>query len=351
MLLFDIDKASVWQKLKTTTEPIIMYGTGNGADKVLDELEYIGVSVSGVTASSGFVRKRVFRGFEVMPIEYFEEVYGEFTVIVAFGTSVPQVMDNIIALSHKHRVLVPCVPVIGTEVFDENFLFCNEEAINKAYELLADDFSKKVYEGYVNFLYGGELDALQSITTPEDEAYAKILKLKNNEVFVDIGAYRGDTVQRFLEYSGGHYKAIIAAEPDEKTFKKLMNSCGDLPCFTGVNCAVADVDGVVGFSHSAGRQSAIGGEKPTDCVTLNTLCRDVEPSFIKVDSEGCELEIFSASPEILQKYKPKLNIAAYHKSEDIFKLPILINEINPCYKIHLRHHPYIPAWDTIFYCV
>jgi hypothetical protein len=49
--------------------------------------------------------------------------------------------------------------------------------------------------------------------------------------------------------------------------------------------------------------------------------------------------------------KPKLNIATYHKCEDIFTLPLLINELNPDYKIHLRHHPYIPAWDTLFYCV
>lgn len=351
MLLFEIDEFSAWQKLKNTTQPIVMYGTGNGADKVLDVLECLGISISGVTASSSFVRERTFRGFKVKPLEYFEELFGEFTVIVAFGSSVAEVMANITALSKKHRLLVPCVPVIGTDIFDEKYFEDNAEQINRAYGLLADDFSKKVYAGYVNFLYGGELDVLQSITTPEDEAYSKILCLKNDEVFVDVGAYRGDTVQRFLEYSGGAYKAIIAAEPDEKTFKKLMANCGDLPNFSGVNSAVAHIDGVVGFSHSAGRQSAIGGDTPTDCVTLNTLCRGVEPSFIKIDSEGCELEILSASPEILQKYKPKLNIAAYHKNEDIFKLPILINQINPCYKIHLRHHPYIPAWDTVFYCI
>ena len=62
-------------------------------------------------------------------------------------------------------------------------------------------------------------------------------------------------------------------------------------------------------------------------------------------------EILSGGIEILKEFKPKLNIAAYHKSEDIFKLPILINTINPEYKIHLRHHPYIPAWDTLFYCI
>ena len=39
MLNFKIDNLSVWEKLQKTTEPIIMYGTGNGADKVVDILE------------------------------------------------------------------------------------------------------------------------------------------------------------------------------------------------------------------------------------------------------------------------------------------------------------------------
>ena len=151
---------SVWEKLKNSDEPIIMYGTGNGADKVMDKLTELGITLSGITASSTFVRNRTFRGFQVIPLSYFEEKYENFTVIVTFGTSIPDVMENIFAISEKHRVLVPCVPVIGTEIFDRDFLLKNEDKIDLAYSLMADDFSKKIYSGYVNFLYGGELSVL-----------------------------------------------------------------------------------------------------------------------------------------------------------------------------------------------
>ena len=118
----EITPSSVWEKLKNTTEPIIMYGTGNGADKVLDVFAEKGIEISGVTASSTFIRERFFRGFKVMPISYFEELYESFTIIITFGTSIPEVMDNIYSLSERHRVLVPVVPVIGATVFDEDFL-------------------------------------------------------------------------------------------------------------------------------------------------------------------------------------------------------------------------------------
>ena len=149
MLNFKIDNLSVWEKLQETQEPIIMYGTGNGADKVIDIFENLNIQLSGITASSGFVRDRSFRGFPVKPLEYFEEKYEKFTVVITFGTSIPNVMNSIFNISKKHRVLVPCVPVIGTEIFDRNFLNAHKKEINLAHSLLADDFSRKIFEGYI----------------------------------------------------------------------------------------------------------------------------------------------------------------------------------------------------------
>lgn len=341
---------SVWEKLKNSDEPIIMYGTGNGADKVMDKLTELGITLSGITASSTFVRNRTFRGFQVMPLSYFEERYEKFTVIVTFGTSIPDVMENIYSISENHRVLVPCVPVIGSEIFDRDFLLKNEDKIDLAYSLMADDFSKKIYRGYVNFLFGGELSVLKEITTPESEAFLNILKLSQNETYIDIGAYRGDTVDTFLHYCGEKYEKIICAEPDIKTFLKLTEHCKNLKDFYAVNAAVTDIDGEVGFFDAHGRQSSVGGSKMIPSVSLNTLCENTHPTYIKIDSEGCENEILSKGSDILKSYSPKLNVAVYHKSADIFSLPILINNINSDYKIHLRHHPYIPAWDTLLYC-
>lgn len=351
MLDFRLGELSVWEKLENEKSPIIMYGTGNGADKVFSVLDGLGVSVAGVTASSGFVRERSFHGFTVKPLEYFENKYKVFTVIVTFGSSLPEVIGNIKKIAERHRVLVPCVPVIGDELFDRQFVERNAEKINYAYSLLADEFSKKVFSGYVNFQFGGELADLFSTESSEDEAYENILKLGKNETFADIGAYRGDTVEKFLKYTGGNYNEIIAAEPDFKTYGKLMRKCGDMANFKGVNAAVTDVDGEIPFSQNAGRQSAVGGNGAVKSVTLGTLCADSVPTFIKIDSEGCEYDILNGGKTVLERFKPKLNVAAYHKSKDVFELPILIEKINAEYKIFLRHHPYIPAWDTIVYCV
>lgn len=349
-MLFNMESESVWTFLKNVGEPVVMYGTGNGGDKVFEAFEKLNISVSGVCASDGFVRNRFFHGFKVMPISYFEEKYTNFTVAVVFGSSVPGVMENIKALSQKHTVVVPCVPVVGNEIFDESCKEKHTDEINRAYSLLADEKSKEVFSSYINFQFSGKLKYLFSCETPENEAFINCIHLGDKENYVDIGAYKGDTVEKFLKYTNGKYGSIIAAEPDVKTFNKLVNNCGQLKNFKAVNMPVTNEDKEVLFSSDAGRQSKIGKGELRKAVSLQSLCGDILPSYIKADAEGEELMILEGGALLLKKCTPKMNIAAYHKNEDIFKIPILLNEISESYKIYLRHHPYIPAWDTNYYC-
>ena len=75
------------------------------------------------------------------------------------------------------------------------------------------------------------------------------------------------------------------------------------------------------------------------------------PTLIKLDVEGCEREALEGARKSITQHKPKLILSAYHRTEDLLELPLLIREMNSGYKLYLRHHPYIPAWDTNFYCI
>jgi FkbM family methyltransferase len=147
------------------------------------------------------------------------------------------------------------------------------------------------------------------------------------------------------------YKNILALEPDKKTYKKLVENCKDLKNFEAINGAVTGVDGLVEFSSVAGRQSTIGSGIEIPAFTLNKLAEKVVPTYIKIDAEGAEIDILNGGKKIISEFKPKIKIATYHKNRDIFEIPILLNEFNKDYKIYMCHHPYIPAWDTDFYCV
>ena len=50
------------------------------------------------------------------------------------------------------------------------------------------------------------------IETDLNEAYRNILKLDDNEVFCDLGAYNGDTVEEFLSVVNGLFKCNVSPE-------------------------------------------------------------------------------------------------------------------------------------------
>ena len=66
MLNLLTEKENIWNFLINDKKPIVIYGMGNGADKIINTIEEYGGKVSDVFASDEFVRGHAFRGFKVL---------------------------------------------------------------------------------------------------------------------------------------------------------------------------------------------------------------------------------------------------------------------------------------------
>ncbi len=351
MLNFLSSLTSVWDFFKTTDMPIVLYGMGDGADKVLDEFNKLGIKPRGVMASDDFVRGQSFRGFTVKKLSDFENELGEFVVALCFASQLPDVMNHIKSVAEKHTLLVPSVPVFGDNIFNDNFVISNENAFKKAYSELADDLSRQVFEDIISFQYSGDLKYLDSCTTDKDEAF-KILGLGGDEAYLDLGAYNGDTIDEFLSYTGGKYESITAFEPNARSFKKLSEHCSDMENVNLWQLGSYNKNTVINFNTKSGRNCAISDKgTPIQAARVDTILCGKRITYAKLDVEGAEKETFEGMENTIRLFKPKLNVAAYHRSEDIFSLILQLKSLNPDYKFYLRHHPYIPHWDTNLYCV
>lgn len=350
MLRDTLEMQSGWEYLKYSPLPIAVYGTGDGADKVFAEFQHLGISVSAVVASDGFVRSRSFHGLTVKSISQLENEIDDFVVALAFASPLKDVIDSIKNLSKHHKVIMPSVPVYGDEIFNKDFLEKHFNEIETAYSFLADEQSKKVFENIIKFQITGELDYCFQCESDKSEAFS-ILNLGKNESFLDLGAYRGDTVEEFLRYSKS-YEKIVGIEPDKRTFKKLRANCeGYKNCIT-LNNAVWSKNCTLNFDGNRGRGARANpqGEK-TDAVCVDYLTEKYGKfTYINVDIEGAESEMLEGAI-ITLKQKPKLCMAVYHRSEDIFSLINQVKQINGNYRIFLRHHPHISFWDTNIYCI
>ena len=349
MMLFEFAYPNVWDTLKETDLPIVLYGMGNGADKVLDAFEQYGIRAAGVMASDDFCRYQEFHGFTVKKQNDFEKEYDDYMVALCFGSALPDVMEHVYRVAEQHTVLVPNVPVIGNVLMDDGFIERYREEIGRAYELLADDPSRQVFKGALDFYYTGRLGYLRQIESGKEDVFRDILRLEN-ERYLDLGAYRGDTVDEFLHYTKG-YEAITAVEPNPKNYRKLTEHVGGTERITTVNAGIADRVGTMRISKKAGRMPVLGegGGIEVPVVTVDAI--NCSPTYIKVDIEGMESAMLKGAEKTLRRSKPKLNLAAYHRTEDFFKLILQLHDINPDYRIYLRKHPYIPCWDLNIYAV
>lgn len=343
---------SSWEKIASSNKPVVIYGTGNGADIVLDRFAELGIKVSAVVASEGFVRSREFRDFKVKSIGDAEEEFGDFLLCIAFATSLPDVMDNIKALSKKYETLMPVVPVFGKNIFDRSFLEENASSLSNSRELLADDKSRRVFDNIIRFQYSGDFSHLFASESSRADALRDILKLDKNEHILDLGAYRGDTLEEIISLFGS-FATAVALEPDRKSFLKLCEYAKGKDNITPLPYAAWKEDAEFEFFGGGGRQSTLfsKGKYSVCAKAADDIIANKPVSYVKMDVEGAEKEALLGMHNILKNKKPSLSIAAYHRSEDLNVLIPLIKSINPEYKIHLRHHPYIPAWDTNLYCI
>lgn len=342
-------RQSVWVFLRSCKKPVVLYGMGDGADKVLAAFEKLDIHADAVMASDEFVRGQQFHGFTVQRLSDIERRYDEFVVALCFASQLPEVMDTIKAVARKHTTVVPSVPVFGDVLFDDAFVSAHLNELEQAYALMADEQSRRVFAAVAEFYYTGKPELLDGITTDKDEAFS-LLSPGDNEVYVDLGAYNGDTIDEFLHYTGGNYRKIVALEPNAKNFAKLQAHCADMPRVSLWELGAWDKNTILTFNNKAGRNSAISEEGvQTRVVTVDSILCGLRPTYIKADVEGADYETLLGMKQALT-YKPKLNFAAYHRFEDLYRLPLLIHQLNPAYTIQLRHHPYIPAWDTNLYC-
>ena len=352
MLEFVTEKQTVWEYLSRTEKPILLYGMGDGADKILRVFSDYGIVCSGIFASDEFVRGHSFRGFRVMTYAQACETSPDCIVVLAFAAFTDELRGKICRIAEERELYAPDVPVVGTELFTLEYLRAKEASLQEVYNMLADEQSKRVFADVINFKLSGKVDYLERVTTSVDEIYHDILPPEPNEVYLDLGAYNGDTVREFLSYAPD-CERIIAAEPDIRNYRKLEKYIEEngLRQVEARNIGVWDSAGVMHFDRRAGRNSAISQNAKTEVMvdSIDGILGGGRVTTVKMDVEGAERQAISGGIKTLRQYAPKLIIAAYHRTGDFFELPLLIKEINPDYQIYLRHHPYIPAWETNLY--
>ncbi len=349
----------LWEYLQSTDKTVVMYGMGNGADKILAVCEKYGIEIADFFASDGFVRGHSFHGKRVLSYSEVKEKYGKENIILllSFGSSLPDVLSLFKSVSNECELYAPDVPVCGEKLFTKEFFEDNKEKIEAVFGMLEDETSKKIYENVIMYKLTGKISYLFDAECDKEESYS-LLDANNFRNVADLGAYNGDTLRELFCVSP-HLQKAYAFEPDERSFRKLSAFCEAYEGGTDllpIHAAAWREDTELVFGDEGNRNSGLfaplktAKQKTVMARSLDSILRGEAVDYIKYDVEGAEAEAIFGSKETILRYSPSLLISAYHRSEDIFELPLLIKSLNPNYKLYYRRYPYVPAWDLNLIC-
>lgn len=356
----------LWEYLGESNKKIVLYGMGNGADKILDVCRERGMVVSGIFASDGFARGNRFHGMEVLTWGKIKERFGAENVIVllAFGTSRSEVLENISRIAAEAELYAPDVPAFGEGVFDRAFFEAHRAELKTVWELLSDEESRRIFACVVQYKLTGRIEYLMQAESDPRRVMEELVCPNALCSVADLGAYNGDTARALLDFEGSTVRRIYAMEPDPRNFRKLLSYAeGEerakvIPYQAGAWCERAtlsfDGSGNRNASFESNRSSVLSShpvkEKRIEAETLDNFLAGAKVEHIKYDVEGSEREALLGSANTIQSYRPSLLVSLYHRNEDLFSLPLLIKEKFPFYRsFYLRRFRGVPAWDLNLY--
>ncbi len=349
--------ADLWDYLSNTKKHIVMYGMGNGADKILAVCEKYGITVEDFFASDGFVRGHSFHSKRVLSYTEAKQKYGadNMIVLLSFASSLPSVLNTVRTVAKECELYAPDVPVCGDTLFTLDFAEKHRNELDEVYNLLADDESKMIFENTVLFKISGDIKYLDRAISNKEEVFNGLLNAESIESFADLGAYNGDTIRELLDFAP-RLARVLAFEPDRRSFRKLSEYSDGItqPQINKINAAAWSGEDTLIFGDEGNRNSGLfarGKAVSIPATSLDRVLGTESIDYIKYDVEGCEREAIIGSEQAILCHRPRLCVSVYHRSEDIFALPRQIHALRPDYKLYLRRYEYIPAWDLNLICI
>ena len=266
----------------------------------------------------------------------------------------PNVFEYVPANIYRHMYGLPLKNIecqFRTKVIHDNL-----SNISKVYELLEDDESKRIFLNVL--MYRLTMNSDYSLRAYSSEPQYFIKQFQNQtgqEVFVDCGAYNGDS---FCSYCCWNElpRAAYLFEPDPKNClnaeRRLAEYCNRVDLHI-VNKGISDCSEIVFFVNGRGQGSYTDNAGNSDKVLIEMVSIDdsinENCSFIKMDIEGSERKgLIGAKKQIVSAY-PKLAICVYHRTSDLWEIPLMIRDMFPKYNHYMIRHHSKYIYETVLY--
>ena len=230
----------------------------------------------------------------------------------------------------------------------------HRKEIEDVYENLSDDESKRQFLAHVDCRINLNFEELPEADTANQYFPSDVVVLNDSEVFLDAGAYDGDTLKDFAKRTDNEFSKYLALEPDPVNYKKLLDVARTFedgkvevfPYAVGAENTVLKFDATGGAGAGFSEEGAI----EVECKRVDDFFYDYKPTYLKFDIEGAELDALKGSEKTIEMYRPKLAVCIYHLPEDLWQIFHYLKNRFPFYNFFARTHQY-DGLDFVLYAI
>jgi FkbM family methyltransferase len=352
---------------------IVLYGAGNLGRKTVQGLRSIGIEPLAFSDGNPALWGSRIEGLDVMSPPDAIARFGEnaaFVISIWGGALEPfgqrkRVLED---LGAKRVVSFGYLYWKYPQAFLPHYAFDlpqrvleRRDEVVRAFDLWSDDASRTEYVAQVRWRLTLDFDGLPAPVTHETYLAPDLYRLTDHEVFVDCGAYDGDTMAAVLRATHDRIDNILAFEPDAISYARCAQYIATLaPAIRqriSLNqWALGASAGTVSFSQSGTPASSVvarsgeGDRIEIPCVRLDDVVDGRVPTFIKMDIEGAEPDAIRGAAGTIVAAAPILTVCSYHQQDHLWTIPLLIDSIRPGYRFFLRPH-LLEVWDLVCYAV
>ncbi|HEY4639771.1 MAG TPA: FkbM family methyltransferase [Thermoanaerobaculia bacterium] len=350
----DAAAARARARLPMNGEPIVLYGAGTLGTTVANNLRAAGIEPAAFADDTPKKQGTRVAGVPVMPVAETASRFGDDAIfVVTILNPLLRFVDARARLRGITRArVVSFLDVAWThpEAFLPYYQFelpqdvlRKRDRIALAASRFADEESRRQFAAQLRFRLHLDYDALPE--NSHDDYFPDLLPVLDDDcVFVDCGAFDGDSVRKFLDVQHGRFGAVYAFEPDRHNCERLRASVTEMEGETArrihVYCAaVGDARGKLRFNMTGNMSASLssGGGVEVDVMRVD----DVVPvtaaqTYVKYDVEGGEWEALRGTQRLLDSGPALLAVSIYHRPDDLWELPLYLDSLNVGYDLYLR---------------
>ncbi len=347
-------------------QPIVLFGAGFGLKSILLNFEQHGLNVACVCDNDKSKQGALIDGrYEVLSLEACMQRVPNALYVISSPLHYSEILRQLEDTVEKERICsidFECGHYFSGRDF-KAYLAKNIKRFTALSEVLCDDISKATLYNVVKAHLSGKREDFECACVVEDDWYLfnSLLAPRAESVYVDCGAYDGDTVLLFDQRATHGYKSIFAFEPDEVSRLKLEAAIANnnIRNVHVIGKGAYDCDGRLKFTQDGMYSTVANGNKSprpqTDAVEIDvtkidSVLNGEVVDIVKMDIEGAEYRALLGAERSIRKHKPRLAICLYHNVEDFIQIPELLLSMVPEYNLSLRHHSK-GCTDTILYAV